>query len=561
MLSTTALLLSACGGSNAPAGLQANHPTAGQLLQNPPPRLVSLTANDFTSELMGGGSQGQSLLALSTGDATGKTPLKCGVDVYYIQFATVDGQNLPATSSGAVMVPTGATGCNGTRPIVEYAHGTNFDHNYNIANLADSSNPAYGESLMIAAMYAANGYIVVAPNYVGYDSSSTTYHPYLVKAQQAADMINALKSARSALPYLLTATGDNGKLYLTGYSQGGYVALAAEQAMENQGMTVTASAPGSGPYALSAFVDYIFMGHPNLGSSRLGVILSEGYQGSYGNVYSSPYDLFTPGNYVTMPYADLNQDQSSPVQLYTTPMFSTTLPSLSNVTAMPGASTSTLLNDFSSLSLANSTTPPSGSSYTNLVIWNELFSTSSPSDYASKLLPLYSMYTGPGFVMNQTFRANYLADAYANMDNLFASTSTDRPNTAATLAFRQDLIKNDLRGYVPQSPTMLCGGHADPMVFYPINTLVMQNEWGNPAGTRLSLDVDNLTSTSLTPMTGLPASVVGIMTAAQMTFQSLYQSILTANGGNTAKMLPYYHPVIVAESCAVAALGYFNSFN
>ncbi|NNM51083.1 MAG: alpha/beta hydrolase [Pseudomonadales bacterium] len=494
--------------------LQAYRPATPQqdsYYKIPPPRLVSLTANDFTSELLGGGSQGLSLLALSTGDATGKTTLKCGVDVYYIQFATVDGQGLPATSSGAVMVPTGATGCNGTRPIVEYAHGTNFDHNYNIANLADSSNPANGESLMIAAMYAANGYIVVAPNYVGYDSSTTTYHPYLVKAQQAADMINALKSARSALPYLLTATGDNGKLYLTGYSQGGYVALAAEQAMENQGMTVTASAPGSGPYALSAFVDYIFMGHPDLGSSRLGVILSEGYQGSYGNVYSSPYDLFTRGNYVTMPYADLSQDQSSPVQLYTTPMFSSTLPSLSDVTAMPGgASASTLPSDFSSLSLANSTTPPPGSSYLNPVIWNELFSTSSPSDYASMLVPLYKQYTGSGYLMNQTFRANYLADAYANMDNLFASTNTDRPNTAATLAFRQDLIKNDLRGYVPQSPTMLCGGHADPMVFYPINTLVMQTEWGNPTGTRLSLDVDNLTSTSLTPMTGLPAPVAGI---------------------------------------------------
>ncbi len=75
------------------------------------------------------------------------------------------------------MVPTGASSCHGARPIVEYAHGTNFDHNYNIANLADRSNPANSESLMIAAMYAANGYIVVAPNYVGYDTSSTSYHP------------------------------------------------------------------------------------------------------------------------------------------------------------------------------------------------------------------------------------------------------------------------------------------------------------------------------------------------------------------------------------------------
>ena len=32
---------------------------------------------------------------------------------------------------------------------------------------------------MIAAMYAAQGFIVVAPNYAGYDISTLGYHPYL----------------------------------------------------------------------------------------------------------------------------------------------------------------------------------------------------------------------------------------------------------------------------------------------------------------------------------------------------------------------------------------------
>lgn len=54
VLSSCAFMLTACGGSNAPAGVQTSHPVSGQLLQNPPPRLVSLTANDFTSELLQG---------------------------------------------------------------------------------------------------------------------------------------------------------------------------------------------------------------------------------------------------------------------------------------------------------------------------------------------------------------------------------------------------------------------------------------------------------------------------------------------------------------------------
>jgi len=34
-----------------------------------------------------------------------------------------------------------------------------------------------GEALIMAAVFASQGYIVVAPNYAGYDSSTLPYHP------------------------------------------------------------------------------------------------------------------------------------------------------------------------------------------------------------------------------------------------------------------------------------------------------------------------------------------------------------------------------------------------
>jgi predicted dienelactone hydrolase len=68
------------------------------------------------------------------------------------------------------MVPTGAApACSGARPIVLYAHGTNTDKNLNIADITDPTNT---EGVLIAAMFAAQGYIVVAPNYAGYDIST-----------------------------------------------------------------------------------------------------------------------------------------------------------------------------------------------------------------------------------------------------------------------------------------------------------------------------------------------------------------------------------------------------
>ncbi len=76
------------------------------------------------------------------------------------------------------------------------------------------------ETLLLAAVFASQGYIVVAPNYAGYDTSTLPYHPYLIADQQSKDMIDGLKAARTALPLAsATLTKDSGQLFITGYSQ------------------------------------------------------------------------------------------------------------------------------------------------------------------------------------------------------------------------------------------------------------------------------------------------------------------------------------------------------
>src|SRR6202000_700233 len=114
------------------------------------------------------------------------------------------------------------------QPIVLYAHGTQTDRAFTMTDLSND------EALALAALFASQGYIVVAPNYAGYDTSTLAYHPYLIAAQQSQDMIDALKAARTALPAVTTGTTgttDNGQLFIAGYSQGGYVAMATQRAM------------------------------------------------------------------------------------------------------------------------------------------------------------------------------------------------------------------------------------------------------------------------------------------------------------------------------------------
>src|SRR5580692_8219299 len=278
-----ALLLAACGGGSGGDGMPMSTPTAtpsrGTLLQSPPELLSTLTTSSFLLEL--NLAANQQLLSLSG------API-CDILMYHIEYATVGGANEPTTASAALLVPTGfGANCTGARPVVLYAHGTTTDRAFNMTNMQNF------ETLFLAAIFASQGYIVVAPNYAGYDTSTLDYHPYLIADQQSKDMIDALAAARTALPLAsATLTKDNGQLFITGYSQGGYVAMATDRAMQAAGMTVTAAAPMSGPYALAAFVDAVFYGEVNGAAPVSSTLLLTAYQKVYGNIYASPADVF-----------------------------------------------------------------------------------------------------------------------------------------------------------------------------------------------------------------------------------------------------------------------------
>ncbi len=134
-----------------------------------PPQLISTeTAPALLVQL--NLAANQQLLSVSAAPA-------CDVQIYRIEYATVGGANEATTASGALMVPSGTgSGCTGARPIVLYAHGTSTDRTFTMTNLDNA------EALALAAVFASQGYIVVAPNYAGYDNSTLPYHPYLVAA-------------------------------------------------------------------------------------------------------------------------------------------------------------------------------------------------------------------------------------------------------------------------------------------------------------------------------------------------------------------------------------------
>ncbi len=379
-----ALVLGACGGSNSgtDAGAAAS-PSRGTLLQNPPELLSVETAASLLSELTGASDP---QLAVLVG-----TPL-CDVAIYHLRYMTVGGANEATDASGALMVPTGLDSkCTGARPIILYAHGTTTDRAFNIAKVHDN-----GEGFLLAAFFASQGYIVVAPNYAGYDTSTLPYHPYLVGDQQSKDMIDALTAARSALPVASAlVTKDSGRLFITGYSQGGYVAMATHRAMEAAGMRVTASAPMSGPYAIAAFVDAVVSGEVNAGAPVSWTLLITAYQKSYGNIYGSPGEIFEPqfvnGIETLLPSTTPRGDLFAQGKLPQHALFSTT---------------------------------PPDPAYADIT----------PATQPANLAPVFALGFGTDNLATNSYRLSYLSDAHSNPDGGWPTTTTGAPAANARTA-------------------------------------------------------------------------------------------------------------------------------
>jgi len=496
-----AMALTACG-TDSPTASTTTSTARGTLLHDPPLRIASLTAATFAASLNASAS-GAQLLEVA-GAPT------CGVDFYYIQYNTVGGKGEPTTASGALMVPTGSGAqCSGGRPIVLYAHGTNPDRSLNIADITNTTNT---EGALIAAMFAAQGYIVVAPNYAGYDTSALTYHPFLNADQQSKDMIDALTAARTALPHTMTtSTTDGGKLFITGYSEGGHVAMATHSAMQAAGMTVTASAPMSGPYALEALADAVFYGQVNIGSTIFTPLLVTSYQEAYGNIYQNLTDVYE-ANYA--------------------PNMADVLPSNTPIDTL--FSNGTLPES----ALFSSTTPVTG----NATLDAEL---------AVPTNPVFAAGFGTSNLVTNNFRLAYVLDAVANPDGAVPPPTSPTASVAAA-ANPQNTLRiafktNDLRNWTPASPVLMCGGDEDPTVFFSVDTLVMQQYWaGLPAGLVTVVDIN-------APVTD-PADPFA---AAKVGYQQTIAGIAASSGATAA--VEAIHTT-EAPFCTAVARGFFAQF-
>ena len=467
---------------------------------------------------------------------------KCGVRVEYMQYDTVDVKGNKTDATGAVFIPTGTdASCSGNRPIVLNAHGTATTKAYNFAEVGNANNEAGPAATLLAALFAGQGYVVISPNYAGYDKSSLAYHPYLNAQQQSHEMADALKAGREVVRRTGSATNvaDNGKLFVTGYSQGGYVTMATTRYLETLKEPVTAALPISGPYAMEAFGDVVFGGKVMLGATFFAPLMARNYQEQYGNIYAKPSDMFAPAN------AD-------------------EIPSL-----LPSAS-------MTDMQLVLSGKLPASAMFQKAPTGNSTLDALSPSD------PAFSFgFDAAQYLVKNDYRLGYLADAQKNVDWAvpYLQGYTNYSPVPATLPehpLRKALKANDLRGYLPTMPVIMCGGNQDPMVFFDVNTSLMKTLWdtdtNKTSATKLGIidiDVTNR-ATRQKPVyqtlgfdTVNNNSIQSQSEKMQAGFASKVQNIAAnaaANGGNPSQAVAMQYHGLVTPYCMGVAQTLFSQF-
>ncbi len=174
-----------------------------------------------------------------------ESPIVFGIEVFKLIYKTVDKYGNLINASGLLAVPLGT---DSPLPLVSDQHGTIFTDKE-----APSNNPLNASVILMSAI---NGFVLAMPDYIGFGASKDKVHPYLIDEPSANAVIDMIKAVRKACR--TNGIPLSGKLFLSGYSEGGYVTMAALKKIEEEHpeIEVTAAAPMAGPYDLKRTADF-----------------------------------------------------------------------------------------------------------------------------------------------------------------------------------------------------------------------------------------------------------------------------------------------------------------
>ncbi|MFC1898279.1 alpha/beta hydrolase family protein [Candidatus Cloacimonadota bacterium] len=175
--------------------------------------------------------------------------LQYPVKALSVRYYTIDDKGSETRVSGALYVPQNVDNL----PLVSIQHGTETKR-----DLVASVSPTNSVEGHVGLIMASMGYLVVIPDYPGF-GVSTIKHPYMHAESIIPSIIDLM---RAGVTYCLeNQVTLDGRTFLTGYSEGGYLSLLTQKTIEEEYASefgLTAVAPSSGPYDLEGMMQTIF---------------------------------------------------------------------------------------------------------------------------------------------------------------------------------------------------------------------------------------------------------------------------------------------------------------
>jgi pimeloyl-ACP methyl ester carboxylesterase len=178
------------------------------------------------------------------------SPARNAVRLYRVTYTSVipEEGNRQTIATGLLAIPDTE---NTAFPMVSYQHGTVYGKQ-EVPSFPGKS----PETQLMIAQFAGQGYVTIGADYFGMGLSKEP-EGYMVKGSHQQATYDMLIASRAALAHLkLSST----KLFLAGWSQGGFVTMAFLEKLESAGVevdaAVTASAPVDVFVTLSGFLDF-----------------------------------------------------------------------------------------------------------------------------------------------------------------------------------------------------------------------------------------------------------------------------------------------------------------
>lgn len=212
--------------------------------------------------------------------------LRCGIKVYSVIYRTIDYNGSSTDASGLFVIPQKE----GPFPLISLHHGTQSKRD----NVGSQNALSSFDALLAGAL----GYVALSPDQLGLGISNLV-HPYHVADVNAATVIDFIRAVKKYAND--NSMNLNEKLFLTGYSQGGYTTMAVHKKMQQElrsEFTVTASAPMAGAHDLLGTAKFV-VEDDNYDRPSFLAFITYAYSEVYGwnnlsQFFQHPYENLVP---------------------------------------------------------------------------------------------------------------------------------------------------------------------------------------------------------------------------------------------------------------------------